>query len=76
MSSRHHPKLVEEARKVPGGWVYEIVGEYKDSDAVPPSAIRGAWHVDDSGRIDGDFLPNPSFIDESAEQGGHSSRLE
>lgn len=55
------PALVEEAKKRPGGWVYEIVGDYSYDDAVPPTAIRGAWKVDDDGQIVGDFLPNPVF---------------
>ena len=53
--------LVEEAKTKPGGWVYEIVGDYSPDDAVPPTAIRGAWKVDDKGAIVGDFLPNPVF---------------
>jgi hypothetical protein len=55
------PALVTEAKTKPGGWVYEIVGEYGPDDAVPPTAIRGAWKVDDNGDIAGDFLPNPVF---------------
>jgi hypothetical protein len=55
------PALVAEARKRPGGWVYEIVGGYGPDDAVPPTAVRGAWKVDDDGRIMGEFIPNPNF---------------
>jgi hypothetical protein len=55
------PALMAEARTKPGGWVYEIVGDYGPQDAVPPSAIRGAWKVNDEGEIVGDFLPNPNF---------------
>jgi len=55
------PALIAEAKTRPGGWVYEIVGDYGPDDAVPPTAIRGAWKVDDEGRIAGDFLPNPVF---------------
>jgi hypothetical protein len=55
------PALVEEARKRPGGWVYEIVGGYGPDDAVPPTAIRGAWKVDDDGNIVGELIPNPNF---------------
>jgi hypothetical protein len=53
--------LAAEARSRPGGWVYEIVGDYSPDDAVPPRAIRGAWKVDDQGEIEGDFVPNPNF---------------
>ena len=53
----HPPALVAEAKTKPGGWVYEIVGDYGPDDAVPPTAIRGAWKVDDQGQIVGYFLP-------------------
>lgn len=53
--------LVAEARTKPGGWVYEIVGDYGPQDAVPPSAVRGAWRVNDNGEVVGDFVPNPNF---------------
>ena len=51
-----------EAKLNPGGWVYAIEGDYGPDDAVPPSAIKGAWKVDDRGSIEGDFIPNPNFI--------------
>lgn len=57
------PALVEEARKQPGGWVYEVVGNYGPNDRVPPEAIRGAWKVDERGNIVGEMLPNPNFRD-------------
>jgi hypothetical protein len=53
--------LIAAARTKPGGWVYEVVGEFGPDDAVPPTSIRGAWKVDDDGEIVGDFLPNPVF---------------
>jgi hypothetical protein len=53
--------LIAEAKTKPGGWVYEIVGDYGPDDAVPPTAIRGAWRVSDDGEIVGEFLPNPVF---------------
>jgi hypothetical protein len=52
-------ELVAEARKVPGGWVYEIDGEFGVQERVPPEAIVGAWAVDESGRLTGEFVPNP-----------------
>lgn len=55
------PALIAEARTKPGGWVYEIVGDYGPDDAVPPTAVRGAWKVGDDGQIVGGFLPNPAF---------------
>lgn len=54
-------ELVEQALAFPGGWVYEIDGEYQPSDAVPPEAIRGGWEVDLDGRLTGHFEPNPRF---------------
>ena len=53
--------LKAEAKTRPGGWVYEIVGDYGPDDAVPPTAIRGAWKVDQDGEIVGAFLPNVMF---------------
>jgi len=60
--SHFPPALVEEARAHPGGWVYEVVGEFGADDAVPPAAIKGAWRVDPSGNVTGEYLENPSFI--------------
>jgi hypothetical protein len=54
-------ELIEEAKKHPGGWVYEIAGRYRPDDAIPPHRIRGAWKVDGEGRIIGTFVPNPNF---------------
>lgn len=54
------PGAVEEARRIPGGWVHQIEGPYGPDDAVPPQAIVGAWKVDDQGRLTGEFVPNPN----------------
>jgi hypothetical protein len=66
--TRGHPdrgqlphSITDEARTRPGGWVYEIVGDSGREDRVPASAIRGAWKVDDSGEVTGEFVPNPNF---------------
>jgi len=61
-TSQIPPALAEEARAHPDGWVYEIVGEFGASDAVPPSAIKGAWKVDSSGLLTGEYVENPSFV--------------
>ena len=37
------------------------------SIAVPPTAIRGGWKVDDEGHVVGDFIPNPNFRPAPAE---------
>ncbi len=52
---------IAEAKKNPNGWVYEIRGVYGGNDYVPPEAIVGAWKVNASGDIVGEFLPNPYF---------------
>lgn len=58
---RDDPALVAEALRNPSGWIYVIEGDFGPDDAVPPTAIRGAWKVDDAGLISGDFIPNPRF---------------
>jgi len=55
------PELTAEARKVPGGWVYEIAEGVDPRGRVPPELIVGAWAVDDSGELTGEFVPNPKF---------------
>ena len=52
---------IAEARLNPGGWVYAIDGEYDPNGAVPPEAIKGAWKVDENGKITGEFIPNPNY---------------
>lgn len=54
-------ELIEEAKKLPNGWVYKIEGKFGPNDAVPPEAIAGAWKVDAQGCITGDFIPNPKY---------------
>lgn len=55
------PGAIAEAAKTPGGWVYEIGGGLDPNGAVPREAIRGAWQVDDAGKIVGEFRPNPNY---------------
>jgi hypothetical protein len=47
----------------PNGWVYAIERHYGPNDAVPPSAIKGAWQVDGDGQIVGHFIPNPNYVE-------------
>jgi hypothetical protein len=61
-------ETIAEARLNPAGWVYAIDGEYDPDAAVHPEAIKGAWKVDDSGEITGDFIPNPNY--RAADSGG------
>ena len=53
--------MVEEARKNPNGWVYVIDGKFGPNDAVPPEAIVGAWKVDASGKLTGEYKANPNY---------------
>lgn len=52
---------IAEAKLYPGGWVYEFEDGYDPNGEIPPSAILGAWQVDDAGNIIGDFIPNPNY---------------
>ena len=61
MKNRPPQSAVKEALNYPNGWVYEIDEPYKNKEAVPPEAIRGAWKVNDKGIIEGDFIPNPNY---------------
>ncbi|MHB1423615.1 MAG: hypothetical protein ACYC3I_10565 [Gemmataceae bacterium] len=56
------PEAIAEAKRNPGGWVYAIDGRYNPKDGVPPEAIKGAWKVDESGNIVGQFIPNPNYV--------------
>lgn len=57
------PGAIEEAKRNPNGWVYEIVGGEEPDGSVPPERIRGAWQVNAEGVIIGAFIPNENFID-------------
>jgi hypothetical protein len=63
MAEKSKPSVgaVAEAKRNPGGWVYEIRGAYKPDEYVPAHAVVGAWKVDDTGAIVGEFIPNPNF---------------
>jgi len=56
-----HPAEIEEAKRTPNGWVYRIAPGLSKTDAVPPSAIIGAWKVDATGRITGSFVKNERY---------------
>jgi hypothetical protein len=56
------PELVAEARNVPGGWVYEIHPGVDPHGAVPPEHIIGAWAVNESGVLTGEYIPNPRYV--------------
>lgn len=54
-------QVLQQAKQNPNGWVYQIEGQYAPGKPIPPSAIVGAWKVDSSGNIIGDFIPNPNY---------------
>lgn len=56
------PGEVAEAKRTPNGWVYRIEGKFAPEDAVPRERIVGAWKVDASGNIVGEFMKNPNFV--------------
>jgi hypothetical protein len=56
--------VLQAAKQNPGGWVYQIDRKYAASQSVPPEAIVGAWRVNQSGSIVGDFIPNPNYTPE------------
>lgn len=55
--------LREDAKRSPGGWVYEIDGEQvADADGdVPPEAIRGAWRIGEDGVPTGEYVANRNY---------------
>lgn len=58
------PELVAEARRHPDGWVYEIDSDIVSDPhhgAVPPTAIIGAWEVDQHGKLTGTYHENPNY---------------
>jgi hypothetical protein len=55
------PAVMAEAKRQPNGWVYAIDGISDPAVAVPPERIRGAWKVNASGEIEGEFIPNPNY---------------
>jgi len=53
----------EEAKRNPNGWVYVLDKTFEKEENVPSEAIRGAWKVNSKGKIVGDFIPNPNYIE-------------
>lgn len=60
----------EEAKSNPGGWVYAIDARYDRNGAVPPEAIKGAWRVNETGEIIGEFVPNPNYVPDHLKREG------
>ena len=65
---------IEEAKKYPNGWVYEIDARYHCDGYIPPHAIFGAWKVNGNGQIVGEFIPNPNYRPLNANSGGEIGR--
>jgi len=55
------PEMVAEAKNNPNGWVYQIDGQFGPKDRIPPESIVGAYKVDSSGNLTGEFKPNPNY---------------
>ncbi|HWC84022.1 MAG TPA: type VII secretion system-associated protein [Pseudonocardiaceae bacterium] len=49
------------ARNRPNGWVYPTDPMFAPGEATPGYAVIGAWRVDGSGEITGEFQPNPDY---------------
>jgi len=60
-NEKPHRGEIEEAKRIPNGYVYRIAGRFGPRDAVPPEAIVGAWKVDADGKITGNFTVNPKY---------------
>ncbi|WP_397447808.1 hypothetical protein [Polaribacter sp. R77954] len=54
-------ELIKEAKKHPNGWVYVLDKEYEGKEEVPAKFIKGAWKVNESGEITGEFESNPNY---------------
>ena len=54
-------QAIEEAKNHPNGFIYRVDGDYRENEHIPPEAIVGAWKVNESGEIDGEFIPNPNY---------------
>jgi hypothetical protein len=62
-SSEHEitDEVIQAARSNPNGWVYKIDGAFGPDEDVPPEAVVGAWKVDASGNLTGEFIVNPKY---------------
>ena len=58
---RFPPELLAEARRQPGGWVYEVDPAYDANGAVPPEGIKGAWAIGADGAPTGEYQANPRY---------------
>lgn len=54
-------EVIQAATANPNGWVYKIDGVFGPDEGVPPEAVVGAWKVDPSGNLTGEFIVNPNY---------------
>ena len=60
-TKRPPPEAVATAKSNPGSWVYEIEEGHIPQQPVACEAVIGAWQVNSTGNITGDFLQNPNY---------------
>ena len=60
------PDEIEEAKNNPGGMVHRIDDRFLDVKPFPSHAVVGSWSVDAAGKIDGDIVLNPEFVEKLA----------
>jgi hypothetical protein len=65
LSGRHrnrHTKEPEQAVSKTAQWRYDLDPSIAPEGAVPPTGICGAWPLDRTGEIAGDYVPNPDYV--------------
>jgi hypothetical protein len=55
-------ELLAEARRSPGGHVYEIGSGFDPAGAIPTHAIRRGWEIGADGTPTGQYTDNPNFM--------------
>lgn len=54
-------RMLEEAAKIPGGWVYETDGRANPDGFVPLNTIIRAWKISAAGTPTGEIWENPEY---------------
>ena len=57
--------LKKMAKENPNGWVYKIKEGVNIEGQIAPTAVMGAWKVDENGNIIGEFIENPNYDPEA-----------
>lgn len=55
------PALIDAAKTLPNGWVYDVDWPYPETQRTPPESIRGTWQVGPDGVLTGVFASNPRY---------------